>query len=82
MMPIEFRLKEILEEKELSAYSVAKDLGMSQTAMSRMKNGQTAGIRFDTLSRLCELLNCQPGDLLAYVPEKIRKTAKKGAAAK
>lgn len=84
-MPIEFRLKEVLEEKERSAYSVALELGMSQTAMSKMKNGQTAGMRFETLASLCEVLNCQPGDLLVYVPEKSgakRKMKKKESASR
>ena len=77
MMPLEFRLKELLEEKEQSAYSVAKALGMSQTAFGRMKNGFTSGIRFDTLAGLCEVLNCQPGDLLTYTSDKSKKATPK-----
>lgn len=39
--------------------------------MSLLKQGKVKGIRFDTLMRICAFLNCQPGELLAYVPNEV-----------
>ena len=68
-MGIKFRLDEILQEKGQSAYSLSKRTHMAESVLWRMRHGITQGIQWDTLSRLCEALNCTPGDLIIYVPD-------------
>jgi putative transcriptional regulator len=44
-------------------------VGITEQNISTLKNGRVRGIRFSTLEKICEFLDCQPGDLLAYDPE-------------
>lgn len=46
---------------------------MTTVNLSNLKNGKMQGIRFETLSSLCKVLNCQPGDLLEYNKEESNK---------
>jgi putative transcriptional regulator len=45
---------------------LAARIGMSEVNLSLLKTGRVKGIRFDTLDRICAVLDCQPGDLLAH----------------
>ena len=47
--------------KELAAY-----VGITETNLSLLKSGRVKGIRFETLEKICEFLDCQPGDLLVH----------------
>ena len=47
--------------KELAAY-----VGITETNLSLLKSGRVKGIRFETLEKICDYLQCQPGDLLVY----------------
>ncbi|HYP29375.1 MAG TPA: helix-turn-helix transcriptional regulator [Blastocatellia bacterium] len=71
---LKFRLGEILGEKGKSVYWLAKQTGMSQGAAWKLNAGQTTGIRFDTLDRICEALECQPGDLITHETKKKRSS--------
>ena len=51
--------------KELS-----EKVGVSNVNLSKMKTGKISAIRFSTLEAICDALNCQPGDILEYVPDK------------
>ncbi|CTQ25581.1 hypothetical protein BN1200_810004 [Klebsiella variicola] len=44
-------------------------VGITEQNLSLLKSGKVKGIRFDTLSRICEALECQPGDILAWEPD-------------
>jgi putative transcriptional regulator len=48
---------------------VARRTGIGKTTLLRLYHDRAEGIRFDVLARLCKALNCQPGDLLVYVPD-------------
>jgi putative transcriptional regulator len=48
---------------------LANEVGITVVNLSVLKNGRAKAIRFSTLSRLCEVLECQPGDLLRHQPE-------------
>lgn len=53
---------------KLSAQDLAEKIGIVPENLSRLRNGHFKAIRRSTLSALCRELNCQPGDLLEYVP--------------
>jgi putative transcriptional regulator len=64
-MPIRVTLDEIMTRKRLKAKDVARDVGVSETHLSLFRSGKVKGVRFETLARLCEVVGCQPGDLLS-----------------
>ena len=45
---------------------VAEKIGLSETQLSLLRNGKVRGMRFDTLSKLCLVLDCRPGDIIDY----------------
>lgn len=49
--------------------ALAAFVGITEQNLSLLKSGKVKGIRFDTLSRICEALECQPGDILAWEPD-------------
>lgn len=63
---IEIRLDELLKIHGRSFYWLAKQTGISHTTLWRLKKARALGINFDTLERLCEVLECQPGDVLVH----------------
>ncbi len=64
------RLAELLAEREMSAYALAKRAGLSLSTIYRLtgRNGHFHRIEADTLDRLCAAFRCMPGDLLVRVP--------------
>ncbi|TDQ80153.1 helix-turn-helix domain-containing protein [Sphingobacterium yanglingense] len=58
-----------MAKRKMSLTELAERLDMSMTNLSLLKNGKVKGIRFDTLNALCAVLECNPGDLLSYVPD-------------
>jgi putative transcriptional regulator len=54
---------------------LAAAVGITEVNISLLKSGKVKGVRFDTLERICEVLQCQPGDLLVYEPEAPVKTS-------
>lgn len=67
---IEFRLKEMLDERGRSAYWLSHQTGIAQQVLSRISQQKTAGIQWGTLERICKVLECLPGDLIVIVDEK------------
>jgi putative transcriptional regulator len=65
-MPIRITLDAMLAAKGLKAKQVAAAIGVSETHMSLFRSGKVRGVRFATLAKLCAVLQCQPGDLVAY----------------
>lgn len=57
------RVNEILAEKDKSIYWLAKQTGISANNMGNICNGKTSIIRFDTLERICKVLECTPNDV-------------------
>ncbi len=60
---ISLRVNEILEKRNLTPYWLGKQTGITQNNMLKICNGETSTIRFDTLERICEVLNCTPNDI-------------------
>ena len=60
------RLDALLEERAMTLTELSDRVGVTIVNLSILKNGRARAIRFSTLARLCEVLGCQPGDLLSY----------------
>ena len=65
-MPVRVTLDVMLARRKLRARDVAERIGLSETQLSLLRTGKVRGMRFDTLSKLCLVLECAPGDLLEY----------------
>jgi putative transcriptional regulator len=65
-MPIVVNLDVVLAKRKLRLGAVAEEIGITIANLSVLKTGKAKAIRFSTLERLCEVLECQPGDLLEY----------------
>lgn len=63
------RLDRMLAERKISSKELAGHVGISQVNMSRIKTGKVSAIRFSTLDAICRALDCQPGDVLEYMPD-------------
>ena len=66
-MPMVVTLDAVLGDRGITGKELARRIGISETQLSLFRSGKVRGIRFSTLARLCLALNCQPGELLAYV---------------
>ena len=78
---IEIRVDELLEEHKRTFYWLAKETGISHSTLWRLKKGKALGINFATLERICDMLSCQPGDVLRFISEKKKVVSKKKAVA-
>ena len=67
---IAIRVDQLLKKHERTFYWLAKETGVSHTTLWRLKKGKALGINFVTLEKLCEALDCQPGDLLSFTNRK------------
>ncbi len=67
-MPIIVRLDVMLAFRKAKAKDVAEQIGLSETNLSLLRSGKVKGVRFETLAKLCEALDCKPGDLLDFEP--------------
>lgn len=68
-MPIVVHLDLMLARRKMRSRDLAAAVGISEVNISLLKSGKVKGVRFDTLERICEVLQCQPGDLLVYEPQ-------------
>ena len=66
-MPIVVHLDVLLAQRKLRSRELAAAVGITEQNISLLKSGKVRGVRFDTLARICEVLQCQPGDLLEWV---------------
>lgn len=68
-MPIVTKLDVMLAKRKVRGKDLAAAIGVTEQNLSLLRTGKVKGVRFSTLSRICEALNCQPGDILEYEPE-------------
>lgn len=59
----------MLARRKMGVGELAEKVGITPANLSVLKNGRARAVRFTTLAALCEVLDCQPGDLLRYSPE-------------
>ena len=69
-MPIITNIDIMLAKKNMSVSKLANKIGISIVNLSRIKNGNVKGIRYSTLNKICEVLECKPGDILDYEKNK------------
>ncbi|SEL35666.1 transcriptional regulator, XRE family [Variovorax sp. YR750] len=67
-MPIVVNLDVMLARRKMRSRELAERVGITEQNLSLLKSGKVRGVRFDTLERICEVLQCQPGDLLEWQP--------------
>jgi putative transcriptional regulator len=65
-MPIVVNLDVMLARRKMRSKELAERIGITEQNVSLLKSGKIKGIRFETLARICAILDCQPGDLLEY----------------
>jgi putative transcriptional regulator len=68
-MPIVVRIDVELAKRKLSVGEFAERVGLTPANVAVLKNGRAKAVRFTTLEAMCAVLECQPGDLLEWVPE-------------
>ena len=66
-MPIVLHLDEVMADRHISLNELADKVGITNVNLSRIKTGKVRAVRFSTLDMLCEVLKCQPGDILKHV---------------
>ena len=69
-MAIIVNLDIMLARRKMRSKELAERIGITEANVSLLKSGKVKGIRFDTLERICQALDCQPGDILEYRPER------------
>lgn len=67
-MPIILRLDRVMADRKISLNALSEKVGVANVNLSKLKNGRVSAVRFSTLEAICEALDCQPGDILEYVP--------------
>ena len=68
-MPIVVQLDVMLARRKVRSKDLAEHVGITEANMSLLKQGKVKGVRFDTLEKICDYLQCQPGELLVYQPD-------------
>ncbi len=66
-MAIIINLDVMLARRKMSVTELSEKVGLTMANISVLKNGHAKAIRFSTLNKICEILNCQPGDILEYI---------------
>ncbi|RAI44890.1 helix-turn-helix domain-containing protein [Rhodoplanes roseus] len=67
-MGIVVNLDVMLARRKMRSKDLAERIGITEQNVSLLKSGKVKGVRFDTLARICAVLDCQPGDILEYRP--------------
>jgi len=69
-MAIVVNIDVMLAKRKMSMTALADEVGISLTNLSLLKTGKVKGVRFATLQAICQALDCQPGDVLEYRPDR------------
>lgn len=73
-MAIILRLDRVMADRKMSLNELASRVGISNVNLSNLKTGKVKAIRFSTLNAICDVLDCQPGDILEYQRAERKKT--------
>ncbi|MDO4303603.1 MAG: helix-turn-helix transcriptional regulator [Bacillota bacterium] len=65
-MAIILRLDRMMADRKISLNELAEKVGIANVNLSNIKTGKVSAIRFSTLNAICDVLDCQPGDLLEF----------------
>jgi len=67
-MRIVINLDVMMAKRKISSNELAEKIGITPANLSVLKTGKAKAVRFSTLEKICEVLDCQPGDILEYDP--------------
>jgi putative transcriptional regulator len=65
-MRITVNLDVVMAQRKMSSRELARAIGITEANLSLLKRGKVKGVRFETLASICQHLDCQPGDILAF----------------
>ena len=65
-MPIILRLDRVMADRKMSLSELSEKVGVANVNLSKLKNGRVSAVRFSTLEAICDVLDCQPGDILEF----------------
>ena len=68
-MPIIVNLDVMLAKRKMQSQELADKIGITTANLSILKTGKAKAVRFSTLEAICKELNCQPSDILEYIPD-------------
>lgn len=68
-MPIVVNLDVMMAKRKISSSQLAEQIDLTPANLSILKNNKAKAVRFSTLARICKALECQPSDILEYIPE-------------
>jgi putative transcriptional regulator len=68
-MAIVVTLDVMLARRKMRSRELSERIGITEANVSLLKSGRVKGVRFETLEKICEVLDCQPGDILEYRPD-------------
>jgi putative transcriptional regulator len=69
MMSIILRLDRMMADRKISLNELSDRIGIANVNLSKIKTGKVSAIRFSTLDAICDVLDCQPGDIIEYKRE-------------
>lgn len=67
-MAVVIRLDVMLALRKMKSKELAAAIGATEANLSKLKSGAMKGVKFETLDKICEVLDCQPGDILVHIP--------------
>lgn len=70
-MAIILRLDRVMADRKMSLNELSEKVGVANVNLSKLKNGHVSAIRFSTLEAICDVLDCQPGDILEYKRDQV-----------
>lgn len=72
---IVLRLDRVMADRKISLNELSEKVGISNVNLSNLKTGKVKAVRFSTLDAICDVLDCQPGDILEFVREAEENTS-------
>ena len=81
-IPIVVKLDDMLHARRMTLTELADRIGITLANLSILKTGKARAVRFSTLEAICEVMQCQPGDLLEYAPSAVADEGTAPAAAR
>jgi putative transcriptional regulator len=72
-MPIIVNLDVMLAKRKIRGKELATEIGITEQNLSLLRTGKVKGVRFSTLEKICQILECQPGDILEFVPDELNR---------
>ena len=70
-MPIVVNLDVMLAKRKIRGKELATEIGITEQNLSLLRTGKVKGVRFSTLEKICQILECQPGDILEFVSDEL-----------